>query len=748
MGISKDLLSLLKVPSLKNASVLQTFWVGASYGILLLAISLALITSFHIDYGISQFWIVTVAIGSIVLSIVLFALVGQLILTSLRLSPTYFVSALGGAIGLLMIAKQWGFGFPDQYFYLGGAALLIATTCLFGASTILFFGRVSQVGTQRRYWIIALLLLSASAIGYSLYWLHDEGADPYSVDFEQGPLQERLSNQQADPSTSGPFEVVEFTYGSGVNNHRSDFGDRATYQSEVVDGTYILPSWKGKQARKRSGYWGFGIKEWPINGLVWMPKGVGPFPVVLIVHGNHGMEEYSDPGYAYLGELLASRGFLTVSVDENFINGSFAGDFRGKELPARAWLLLKHLEQWRAWNDEDGHDLQGKADLDNVVLIGHSRGGEAVPIAAAFNELDYFPDDARVKFDFGFGIKGVVAIAPTDYRYDRRVHLRNVNYLGIQGSYDSDEDSFYGLRQLQRTHFDDDEYHVRAGVWLHGANHGQFNTVWGRHDAGFPRSLLLNTAPMISGEDQRQYAKVLISSFLEISLRKNLEYEPVFRDIRHATDWLPQATIALNVYEDHTVQYWVDYEEDIDLLTAAAGRITTKGLAIWQEDYLQYRAGLHQENTAVIIGWEKDSIADESRYSVTFSDTLSVEPTDNFTLSVAAGDPGLLDDVEEEDVANDFTIVLTDINGNELRKQLSDHKKVSPRFKVRFLKTKALTTDRYKNEWEPLLETMILPFTDFEGREEFNFDGIISMHFEFPGEAPGIVMIDRIGVID
>ena len=39
-------------------------------------------------------------------------------------------------------------------------------------------------------------------------------------------------------------------------------------------------------------------------------EGAGPFPLVLIVHGNHDMAEFSDPGYEYLGELLASRGFI------------------------------------------------------------------------------------------------------------------------------------------------------------------------------------------------------------------------------------------------------------------------------------------------------------------------------------------------------------------------------------------------------------------------------------------------------
>ena len=94
----------------------------------------------------------------------------------------------------------------------------------------------------------------------------------------------------------------------------------------------LLPEWKGLRGSVRERYWGFDLSEAPLNGLVWAPVGEGPFPLVLIVHGNHSMVDVSDPGYAYLGELLASRGFIVVSVDENYINGSWSGDFRGKEM--------------------------------------------------------------------------------------------------------------------------------------------------------------------------------------------------------------------------------------------------------------------------------------------------------------------------------------------------------------------------------------------------------------------------------
>src|SRR6185436_19621175 len=155
------------------------------------------------------------------------------------------------------------------------------------------------------------------------------------------------------------------------------------------------------QAKDRNKWWGFDLKKAPINGRVWYPEGDGPFPLALIVHGNHSPQDFSDPGYGYLGELLASHGFILVSVDENFING-LSGENDG-----RAWLMLKHLEAWKHFNDSTGGPFYRRVDMANITLMGHSRGGEAAPLAATFNKLAYYPDDAKQKFGFNFSIKSI-----------------------------------------------------------------------------------------------------------------------------------------------------------------------------------------------------------------------------------------------------------------------------------------------------------------------------------------------------
>lgn len=59
-----------------------------------------------------------------------------------------------------------------------------------------------------------------------------------------------------------------------------------------------------------------------LNGRIWYLPNTShsPYPVVLMVHGNHKSTVSSEIGYQYLGTMLASQGFLAVSIDEIFFN--------------------------------------------------------------------------------------------------------------------------------------------------------------------------------------------------------------------------------------------------------------------------------------------------------------------------------------------------------------------------------------------------------------------------------------------
>ena len=52
-----------------------------------------------------------------------------------------------------------------------------------------------------------------------------------------------------------------------------------------------------------------------------------------------------------------------------------------------------------------------------------------------------------------------------------------------------------------------------------GANHGQFNSLWGAYDQSGPFSRLLNTEGLLSEADQQFIAQIFIKVFLDVTLR-------------------------------------------------------------------------------------------------------------------------------------------------------------------------------------------------------------------------------------
>ncbi|MDF1505876.1 hypothetical protein PYV61_23190, partial [Roseisolibacter sp. H3M3-2] len=405
-----------------------------------------------------------------------------------------------------------------------------------------------------------------------------------------------------DPTQRGAFAVRTLTYGSGTDRRRAAFRDSVTMRTRAVDASPFV-SLEPAAAASRKKYWGFDAKAFPVNGRVWYPDGPGPFPLVLVVHGNHDMKDFSDPGYGYLGEHLASRGYILVSVDENFLNGGIRN-----ENDARGWMLLEHLKAWRRFADSVDSPLRGKVDMQNIALMGHSRGGEAVAVASAFNRLKHYPDDATVTFDYGFPIKALVAIAPVDGQYrpaGQGTPLENVSYLLLHGSHDGDVSSYNGLRQWERVRYTDGGPWFKSAVWMYRANHGQWNTVWGNKDNGKLSARFLDLRGLIAPEAQRKMALVFMTGFLEASLRGKREYLPLFRDHRGAGDWLPDAMYQ-TAYADASVKPLTSFDTRIDVTRGAAPGVTIRGdsLSTWREAELPMR---WRDNTYRIwgawLGW-------------------------------------------------------------------------------------------------------------------------------------------------
>lgn len=597
-----------------------------------------------------------------------------------------------------------------------------------------------------------------------------------------------LANQAInapDPGLPGTFRVRSMYYGSGNDKRRAEYRDSVTLKTAPVDGSAFVTI-TGPAAKQREKDWGITTKKMPLNGRVWYPEGDGPFPLVLIVHGNHSPTDYSDPGYRYLGEQLASHGFILVSVDENFING-LSGENDG-----RGWLLLKHLERWKKWNDSVGSPFQGKVDMKHIALMGHSRGGEAVAHAATFNRMGHYPDDAKVKMNFNFDIKSIVAIAPVDGQYRPASvfePLENVNYMVIHGSHDGDVSSFDGLRQFQRLKFTDGNDWFKSAWYVYRANHGQWNQVWQNKDNG-PRSARnLDLRGLIPMADQLQFARVVITAFLEATLKDRKEYLPMFRDHRVAGAWLPK-TMYITRFQQSGFRPVALFDEDVDVTTGTAPGVKLEGdsLGTWKETGLTLRPGSSQLNTnAVTLGWNNKVAGPDTTkrgrpatYTITLPDSLvrawNVDSRAAICFSVAPQDTKpdprpLPRDTTKKDSTKaesakraptpkppkaprpapdsfpvDFTVQVTDANGVTASVPIRNYGVPRRPLEVRILR-RASQEQRFTNKFEIVLQSYVIPMADFVAAEP-TLDPVKlrSVRFVFDRAIWGTVLMDDVGI--
>lgn len=642
-------------------------------------------------------------------------------------------------VGLWALLMFWSVA--ERHVSWVSSAILLSIFIVVGIFTAVKLGNISP--SRKTVLQIVQISFIAVLVGVA-YWFFFPGTDAYLLNIE--PYQGTPSIQAPNPAQPGEYDVLTLTYGSGENPRRPEFGE----QADLVTNTVSVRSFMGLEKIEeitRRWYWGFGLGDFPINGQVWYPDGDGSFPLVLIVHGNHDMSAPSDNGYAYLGELLASRGYIFVSVDENFFNGYFSGGVSG-ENDARAWVLLKHLEVWDAWNRGSGNTVfKDIVDMENIALMGHSRGGEAAALAAVLNRQTRYSENGNIRFDFHYDIKTIIAIAPSDQQYKpagQPAPLTDINYLVLQGAHDADISTYSGLRQYQRVTFTDPTSEwVKAGLYIYQANHGQFNTVWGRRDFSLPRGWFLNTQPLLDGAQQRQIAKLYISAFLDATLKDGQVYLPLFQNYQNAGDWLPP-TLYINQYQDAAFQPLATFEEDINLTTATVSNVSLNGHGLWRwrEDELEFRKNPDQENQAAFIGWNNRG----DRYSISLPVDLprdwEISPDHYLIFSLADGrnDPGISNQLN-------FSIVLKEQGGQESRLILDDILPLNPQFYSVFTKLPSWEDSRYKKPQEPILQTYRIPLSQFiQQSPEFDLSLLHEIIFQFDQTQNGEIILDDIGI--
>lgn len=369
-----------------------------------------------------------------------------------------------------------------------------------------------------------------------------------------------------NPGLAGPVAFDTVVYASAGLNYG---GVPALVQYKVYDTpdtAYDTPRINiSAFANLGNAPWPFTNTKVPLNGHICIPRGRGPFPLGVFVHGNHNPLENSARGYLYLCSLLASHGIIAATIDANFLNG-----FNFGENDARATVHLEHVKQFRTWNNTAAHPLHGKVDLNRILIAGHSRGGEGVGHASFFNRLasikpDIFSpvvplDGSAGLGPYRFALTAVAAIAPTDNQYQPVTGPTIVpdTYFLIHGSRDGDVSTFEGYNTFNRAHAVDQanptvsDGKFKALLWVYGANHNQFNTVWASETP--PATTMPRT-------DQEQVARVHLGALAQALLLDRAEYRDVLRDHAVAVGWVPAGTDFVSQYHDPE-RIYVQHEQE------------------------------------------------------------------------------------------------------------------------------------------------------------------------------------------
>ncbi|MFF9134742.1 hypothetical protein [Streptomyces sp. NPDC014806] len=235
-----------------------------------------------------------------------------------------------------------------------------------------------------------------------------------------------------------------------------------------------------------------------MHAVVVTPTGArGPRPLALFLHGRHatcykGEEATGDwpcpagtkpipshRGYLRDQRLLASQGYVTVSISANGVNGQdWAAEDGGAQ--ARSSLVRLHLARWADWAAHPSAApaavrAGAKADLGKVLLVGHSRGGEGVN-RAAMDSL-YPPPAAQDGYrgPVRWHVRGTVLIGPTVFGQNPVPDVPSATLLpGCDGDVSDLQGEVYvdGTRGVSRGRA------LHSAVYVVGANHNFFNSEW------------------------------------------------------------------------------------------------------------------------------------------------------------------------------------------------------------------------------------------------------------------------------
>jgi pimeloyl-ACP methyl ester carboxylesterase len=274
--------------------------------------------------------------------------------------------------------------------------------------------------------------------------------------------------------------------------------------------------------------------------------------------------------------------------------------------------------------------LEGRIDRQNVGLIGHSMGGEGVVAAQVLNETQ----------GRGYGINGVVSIAPTHWRPE--LVLRQTKYAQLLGSLDQLISGKYNvtgpLGVFSGFRIYDHAWRPKTHFYIHKGRHNPFNRIWVASGDDFEADIAALALPP---QDHERLAMCLINAFFQDALLGQSAYAGYM-----AGTILPNNLLDLTIHTQHSepptqiLDNFGDPDEQTGLAAAPLDKTVNSrnqvvnaagpGLDVWQDVAHITLTNSPHDTKSVELSWNQPSVIYSSP-----TGGLSVGPTDSLALRIS-----------------------------------------------------------------------------------------------------------------
>lgn len=397
---------------------------------------------------------------------------------------------------------------------------------------------------------VQIFKVQPSCINYDkrLIWPNASDVGEYDVVADFGNNMTNAASFAPDNTLDSPLDVIDGYFVTGfrvVPDPTTDTQFSHAGSFEYSEGTAIVNdewSWSSLGTVVQRTVDKKAVVYFPADGPgMTLPSEISSiksnYPLVVIVHGQSS-DPNSYKGYNYLLEHLAKNGFIAASIHLN----------SGMMFTGRARMLFENIG---VLQNKFGSRL-----ANNIGIMGHSRGGEAVVIASRLNQQE----------GLSHNINAVISLAPTDGLKEILGGALATPYLVVYGSMDGDVGGGLGPPSSPMSTgfalYDRANGAVKSMVFVYGSTHGRYNTVWGDTDitAGWSSLGSGDMSKLISASAHQTIAKGYMTAFFRRHLLNETQWDGIFKG-----EWKPAAveqadggSVKLYIQHEGTTRREVD----------------------------------------------------------------------------------------------------------------------------------------------------------------------------------------------